>query len=102
MRYVKKHRVAIALFAVAALASAVGACAKTPEKSAVPGGALGYDGPPICPECDAGKSIIPIVYGKPGRELMERAERGEVKLGGCCVTEESPRHYCRDCDLDFR
>ncbi len=102
MRYVKRHRVAIALFAVAALASAVGACAKEPEESSVPGGALAYGGPPICPECDAGKNVIPIVYGKPGRELMERAERGEVKLGGCCVTDESPRYHCPDCDLDFR
>lgn len=102
MRYVKRYRVIVAVSACAALAAAVAACAKKPEESGVPGGALGIGGPPICPECDAGKNVIPIVYGKPGRELIEREERGEVKLGGCCVTNESARYHCRDCDLDFR
>lgn len=102
MRYDTQYRIAVAVFACAALASAVGACAKKAEEGTVRGGALGVGGPPICPECDAGKNVIPIVYGKPGRELIEREERGEIKLGGCCVTNESARYYCRECDVDFR
>lgn len=35
-----------------------------------------------CPQCGAMK-IVPVVFGLPGGELMERARRGEVSLGGC-------------------
>jgi len=102
VRYDTPYRVAAAVFACAALAAAGAACAKKPEESTARGGALGIGGPGICPECDAGKNVVPIVYGKPGRGLIEREERGEVKLGGCCVTNESARYHCRACDLDFR
>jgi hypothetical protein len=27
--------------------------------------------------------LLPIYYGKPGRQLLDRAHRGEVELGGC-------------------
>jgi hypothetical protein len=64
----KRRRVVVAIFACAALAAALGACAKKAEESGVPGGALGIGGPGICPACDAGKNVIPVVYGKPGRE----------------------------------
>jgi rubredoxin len=102
VRYSRRPWVAVAVFAGAALAAAVGACAKKAEESGVPGGALGIGGPGICPECDAGKNVIPVVYGKPGRDLIEREARGEIKLGGCCVTNESARYHCRACGLDFR
>lgn len=35
----------------------------------------------VCPECDSNETI-PIIYGYPGPELCEAAERGEVMLGG--------------------
>ena len=41
-----------------------------------------------CPTCNAGK-LIPIVYGLPGRELMEQSERGEVDLDGSSVRRAS-------------
>ncbi len=47
----------------------------------------------VCSHCQA--LCIPIVYGKPGRELVERAERGEVFLAGCA--EAAPRWYCPSC-----
>jgi hypothetical protein len=34
-----------------------------------------------CPECGSG-DVVPIVYGLPGQELQQQAERGEVVLGG--------------------
>ena len=34
----------------------------------------------------AGK-FIPITYGMPGRELIERSNRGEVELGRCVVSQ---------------
>jgi hypothetical protein len=40
-----------------------------------------------CPSCKNGK-LIPIVYGLPGRELVEQSGRGEIELGGCVVSSE--------------
>jgi hypothetical protein len=40
---------------------------------------------------------VPIVYGYPTSELFEVAERGEVRLGGCVIGNESPDYECRDC-----
>lgn len=37
---------------------------------------------PPCPMCGA-VEVIPVVFGLPGPELVERANRGEVSLGGC-------------------
>jgi len=39
--------------------------------------------------------VIPIVYGYPGPELFEQAEKGLVKLGGCCVEPDNPEWYCK-------
>jgi hypothetical protein len=48
------------------------------------------------PECKEGHTdnIIPIVYGKPGPETMQKAEKGLVYLGGCMVTDCDPHYYC--------
>lgn len=54
-----------------------------------------------CPVCKSSEHVIPIVYGKPGKELMEKAERGEVKLGGCVIGENSPHHYCKKDNKEF-
>ena len=63
-----------------------------------------------CPTCRTGK-LIPIVYGMPGRELMEQSGRGEIELGGCNVTEVldselgfisgDPELYCPKCEGRF-
>ena len=34
--------------------------------------------------------LLPVYYGKPGRQLLERAHRGEVVLGGCMVRGYDP------------
>lgn len=49
-----------------------------------------------CPTCGS-TDRARIVYGLPGPELMEAAERGEVVLGGCCVSDDDPRYACRAC-----
>jgi hypothetical protein len=46
-----------------------------------------------CPTC--GAVLIPIVYGLPGGDLFEQAERGEVELGGCLVVDTNPQFHCR-------
>jgi hypothetical protein len=54
-----------------------------------------------CPRC--GSRSIPIVYGLPGMELFEAADRGEVALGGCVIEDGAPEWRCRgvDCGLEF-
>ena len=50
------------------------------------------DGRPLCPVC--GRTTIPIAYGMPGPGLMELAERGVVRLGGCVIEDNQPTHEC--------
>lgn len=50
-----------------------------------------------CPSCASG-NIAAIVYGYPGPEMFEDKERGDIVLGGCCVTEDDPAWHCRDCE----
>jgi hypothetical protein len=49
----------------------------------------------VCPVCKTAKHTIPVVYGKPSAEGIRKAERGEVKLGGCIVSEHSAKHFCK-------
>lgn len=62
-----------------------------------------------CPTCETGK-LIPIVYGLPGRDLIEQSNRGEIELGGCVVTQimehngirtNDPELYCPTCSSKF-
>lgn len=49
------------------------------------------------PSCVEGHkdSIIPVQYGLPsGKEMKQRVERGELKLGGCLVSDCDPYYYC--------
>jgi hypothetical protein len=48
--------------------------------------------PPTCPVC--GEPGVLIVYGMPGPDLFEAAERGEVLIGGCVITGDDPTHGC--------
>jgi len=51
--------------------------------------------PGTCPTC--GDRLIPMAYGYPTIELLEAADRGEVRLGGCCIMNNSPSFAC-SCD----
>ncbi|GAA3959253.1 hypothetical protein GCM10023085_47050 [Actinomadura viridis] len=46
-----------------------------------------------CPRC--GGAAAPVLYGLPGPEMFEAAERGEIVLGGCEVGPE--RWWCGTC-----
>ncbi len=35
------------------------------------------------------------IYGYPAYEAFEAAERGEIVLGGCCITGNDPERACR-------
>lgn len=39
-----------------------------------------------------------VVYGYPSEELIKRARRGEVILGGCLIGGEDPQWLCRQCE----
>lgn len=45
--------------------------------------------------CD--KAMIPILYGMPGPEMLEEAERGEIKIGGCIIEGDAPTFRCTSC-----
>ena len=59
--------------------------------------------PSKCPVC--GGNVVPIVYGMPFEDLEEKADRGEVVLGGCCIALDehgrnmNPRWACTNCDF---
>jgi hypothetical protein len=48
------------------------------------------------PRCPHGHTdnIIPIVYGLPGKHLIEKAKKGKIHLGGCIISDCDPRFYC--------
>jgi hypothetical protein len=54
---------------------------------------------PTCPDC--GAELIPVAYGMPSREMMEASMRGEVALGGCCITDCDPDVECPACERRF-
>lgn len=56
--------------------------------------------PRKCPHC--GGKVLPITFGEPSAELCEKAERGEVILGGCCIILDGPDYQCVDCGAQFR
>ena len=56
---------------------------------------------PTCPQCGS-EEYIPIVDGRPGTELQEKAERGEVILGGCIVTPDRNLFHCKECGTEYR
>lgn len=61
--------------------------------------------PEACPQCSSARAL-PIAYGSPTKETMERSRLGEVSLGGCMVhgpdgVEKDPAFVCRACGHRF-
>ena len=52
-----------------------------------------------CPEC--GGKLLPIVWGYPSSEVMEKAMRDEVYLGGCVLPLIHVNYHCINCDGEF-
>ncbi len=53
--------------------------------------------PTVCPRCGQEGSIVPIIYGKPGQDLMNDAKKGKCVLGGCMIDRDSPKWQCLNC-----
>ena len=52
-----------------------------------------------CPNCN--NKLVEIVYGLPTVELMEKALKKEVSLGGCIIIGEMPRYHCLKCNKKY-
>lgn len=52
--------------------------------------------PKKCPKCKS-ENLAPIKYGLPGPEMMREAQEGKIILGGCVVSDKSPKWACREC-----
>lgn len=55
----------------------------------------------ICPLCHKDNQVVPLIYGKPGKQLLLQQEKGEIKLAGCIVSKNSPRLFCKRDQLEF-
>jgi len=56
---------------------------------------------PTCPRCGS-VDTIQIVYGLVGWEVGEAADRGEVVIGGCLISDDSASHHCKACGWEFK
>ncbi|GEM_PF-668624 len=55
----------------------------------------------VCPSCKR-KDGVRIVYGYPTAEMGSLAERGEIALGGCCLSGgEDPDRRCLRCGHEW-
>ncbi len=51
----------------------------------------------VCPQCGRSDRTVPIVYGKPGPDLINDARQGKCVLAGCMVKADSPKWNCQEC-----
>ena len=58
---------------------------------------LGYE--PKCPNCN--HKMIKIVYGMPDSDIMEKAQKGELFLGGCVIDDFQPEYHCNNCKRSY-
>lgn len=49
-----------------------------------------------CPSCRA-KAGVPVQYGLPAPAAVDAAQRGELVLGGCVLTDDDPPRCCTEC-----
>lgn len=64
-----------------------------------PGNNIGHE--KICPVCKKQDQVIPIIYGLPNKRLLRDARKGRVKLGGCEISENAPKWYCKRDKKEF-
>lgn len=55
---------------------------------------------PYCPVCKSCNYVIPIIYGKPTKELLEQWQKKEIELGGSLVINGiQPPWTCTRCKI---
>lgn len=50
---------------------------------------------PSCPNC--GSEMVKIFYGLPSEKIYQKAKRKQLFLGGCSISDHSPKYYCFKC-----
>jgi hypothetical protein len=57
----------------------------------------------ICPFCNS-KNVAEILYGLPAfsKKLEKELNSGKLTLGGCCISDESPRFHCNSCVKEWK
>ena len=55
----------------------------------------------VCPKCNKDDKVIPISYGLPTEQAYTLKEQGKLKLGGCCLSNDSPNWYCNRDKIEF-
>ncbi len=57
---------------------------------------------PICPYCKS-EDVAEYIWGEPclDEDLFKAIDKGEVILGGCCVSNHDPQYHCNACHKDF-
>ncbi len=55
---------------------------------------------PPCPRCGS-RDVAAIAYGFPDPMMFDAASRGEIELGGCIISDDSPRWRCRSCESEW-
>ena len=64
------------------------------EAAPDPAGTSGF----ICPSC-GDREPQRIAYGYPSPDMWDSVQLGEIVLGGCMISSESPNWLCRNCGL---
>ena len=56
----------------------------------------------MCPHCGS-TDTSRIWYGLPKmtKKDLRKLDNNEIHLGGCCIFDDSPSHYCYTCERDF-
>ena len=55
----------------------------------------------ICPNCGS-SDFWTIVYGYIPNFDEKEFEKSKLKLGGCCVEDDSPKWECADCTNQWK
>ncbi len=52
-----------------------------------------------CPKCN--KELVKIVYGMPDVDMIEKAKKREIFLGGCVIEDFQPKYHCNNCKKSY-
>ena len=52
-----------------------------------------------CGSTDIGKYLYGLI--RPNDKLDEKINKGEIRLGGCMISRDSPNHHCNKCGVDL-
>ena len=55
-----------------------------------------------CSKCGSthiGKYLYGLIL--PNEKLDKKINKGEIRLGGCMISEDSPNHHCIKCGVDL-